>query len=91
MWVWMGRKRMRPGSRFSRAMWLASLPVAAVLIWFGWTQVGTGSTVEGKIFLIVWTVGIVAIGAWNFRTMYLGRGRGAEAVRRLTDPKEPSR
>jgi len=91
MWVWVGPKWMRPGGRFSRAMWLASLPVAAVLIWFGWTQVGTGSTVEGKVFLTVWTVGIVAIEAWNFRTLYLGRGRSAEAVRRLADREEPSR
>jgi hypothetical protein len=87
--VWVGPKWMRPGSRFSRAMWLASLPVAAVLIWFGWTQVGTGSNSEGMVFLVVWTVGIVAIEAWNFRTMYLGRGRRAESIQRATDQREP--
>jgi hypothetical protein len=63
-------------------MWLVSLPVAAFLIWFGWTRVGTGSTAGGVAFLVIWTVGVVAIEAWNFRTMYLGRGRQAEAVRR---------
>jgi hypothetical protein len=36
-------------------------------------------------FLVAWTVGIVAIEAWNFRTMYLGRGRQAEALRRARD------
>ena len=82
MWVWVGPKWLRPGSRFSRAMWLVSLPVAAFLIWFGWTRVGTGSTAGGVAFLVIWTVGVVAIEAWNFRTMYLGRGRQAEAVRR---------
>ncbi|NIH69222.1 hypothetical protein FB380_003710 [Modestobacter marinus] len=89
MWVRVRPKWMRPGSRFSRATWLASLPVAAVLIWFGWMQVGTGSTGEGKVFLVVWTVGIVAIEAWNFRTLYLGRGRRAEALQRSTDEQGP--
>jgi hypothetical protein len=89
MWVWVGPKWMRPGSRFSRAMWLASLPVAALLIWFGWTQVGAGSTAEGTVFLVVWTVGIVAMEAWNFRSMYLGRGGRAEAIQRATDEQRP--
>jgi hypothetical protein len=88
MWVWVGPRWMRPGGRFSRAMWLASLPVAAVLIWFGWTQVGTGSTGEGTAFLVVWTAGIVAIEAWNFRTMYLGRGGRAAAVRRAIEERD---
>jgi len=66
-------------------MWLVSLPLAALLIWFGWTRVGTRSTGGGVAFLVVWTVGIVAIQAWNFRTMYLGRGRQAEAFRRAYD------
>ena len=85
MWVWVGPQRMRPGSRFSRAMWLVSLPVAAFLIWFGWTRVGTGSTGGGVAFLVVWTVGIVAIEAWNVRTMYLGRGGYAEDLRPAGD------
>lgn len=85
MCVWAGPKWMRPGSRFSKVMWLVSLPVAAFLIWFGWTRVGTGSTGAGVAFLVVWTIGIVAIEAWNFRTMYLGRGRQAEALRRASD------
>lgn len=85
MWVWVGPKWMRPGSRFSRVIWLVSLPVAAFLIWFGWTRVGTGSTGGGLAFLVVWTVGIVAIEAWNFRTMYLKRGAHAEAVQRASD------
>jgi hypothetical protein len=66
-------------------MWRVSLPVAVFLIWFGWTRVGTGSTGGGVAFLVAWTVGIVAIEAWNFRTMYLGRGRQAEALRRASD------
>lgn len=85
MWVWVGPRWMRPGGRFSRVMWIVSLPVAAFLVWFGWTQVGTGGTGGGLAFLVVWTVGIVAIQAWNFRTMYLGRGRHAEAVQRAGD------
>jgi hypothetical protein len=59
------------------------------LIWLGWTQVGTGSTAGGTAFLVVWTAGIVAMEAWNFRTMYLGRGRRAEALRRTTEQQEP--
>jgi hypothetical protein len=51
--------------------------------------VGAGSTGEGKVFLVLWTVGIVAMEAWNFRTMYLGRGRRAEAIQRATDQQEP--
>ncbi len=89
MWLWVGPKWRRPGSRFSRAMWLASLPVAAVLIWFGWTRAGTGSTGGGAVFLVAWTAGIVAITAWNFRTMYLGRGARAEALHRATDQQDP--
>ena len=38
-----------------------------------------------EVFLVVWTIGIVAIEAWTFRTMYLGRGRNAEAIRRASD------
>lgn len=89
MWVWAGPRWMRPGTRFSRAMWLASLPVAALLIWFGWTHVGTGSTGGGVAFLVVWTLGIVAIEAWNFRTVYLGRGGQARALQRATDEQDP--
>jgi hypothetical protein len=88
MWVWVGPKWMRPGSRFSRAMWLVSLPVAAVLIWLAWTTVGTGDTRGGVVFLVIWTVGLIAIEAWNFRTMYLGRGRRAEAIQRAADEQD---
>jgi hypothetical protein len=70
-------------------MWLASLPVAAVLIWFGWIEVSAGSAGGGKVFLVVWTVGIVAMEAWNFRTMYLGQGRRAEDIGRATDQRAP--
>jgi hypothetical protein len=89
MWAWTGPKWMRPGSRFSRAMWLVSLPVAAFLIGFGWAQVGTGSSRGGVAFLVVWTVGIVAIEVWNFRTVYLARGRHAGALQRATDEPGP--
>ena len=74
---WAGPAWMRPGGRVSRVMWLVSLPVAAFLIWFGWARVGTGSTEGSWHSSSVWTAGIVAIEAWNFRTMYLGRGRQA--------------
>ena len=90
MQQWAGPAWMRPGGRVSRAMWLGSLPLAAFLIWFGWTQVGTGSTGGGLAFLVAWTAGIVAIVAWNFRTMYLGRGRHAEAVERAGEGTLPS-
>jgi hypothetical protein len=66
-------------------MWFVSLPVAACLIWFGWTKVGAGSTGGGMAFLVIWTVGIVVIEAWNFRTMYLGRGRRATTIQRAMD------
>lgn len=85
MQQWAGPTWMRPGGRVSRAMWLGSLPLAAFLIWFGWTQVGTGSTGGGLAFLVAWTVGIVAIVGWNFRNMYLGRGRRAGATQRAVD------
>ncbi len=49
------------------------------------TYPATRSSRGGVAFLVVWTVGIVAIEAWNFRTMYLGRGRRAEALQRATD------
>ena len=88
MWVWVAPKWARPGSRFSRAMWWASLPVAAVLIWLAWTTVGTGNTSGGVAILVAWTVGVVAIEAWNFRTMYLRRGRRAEAVQRAADARD---
>ena len=86
MWVWVGPTWMRPGSRFSRAMWLVSLPVAAVLIWFAWTTVEQPDG-TGRVFLLVCTVAVVAIEAWNFRTMYLGRGRRAEALQRAMDER----
>lgn len=88
MWVWVGPKWMRPGSRFSRAVWIVSLPVAAVLIWLAWTTVGTGDTSGGVVFLVIWTAGLIAIEAWNFRTMYLGRGRRAEAIQRAADEQD---
>jgi hypothetical protein len=88
MWVWVGPKWMRPGSRFNRAMWLLSLPVAGFLTWFAWAKVGTGPGGTGVAFLVVWTLGVVAIEAWNFRTMYLGRGRRAEAVQRAIDEQD---
>lgn len=88
MWVWVGPKWMRPGSRFSRAMWLVSLPVAAFLIWLAWTTVGAGNTSGGAVFLVIWTVGLIAIEAWNFRTIYLGRGRRAEAIQRAADEQD---
>ena len=88
MWVWVGPKWMRPGSRFSRAMWLASLPVAALLIWVARTDLGASADGTGRAFLIVWTVGLVAIEAWNFRTLYLGRGRRAEAVQSAIDQRD---
>lgn len=88
MWVWVGPKWMRPGGRFSRVMWFVSLPVAAVLIWLGWTKVGAGSPGGGIAFLVIWTVGIIAIEAWNFRTLYLGRGRRAAIVQRAMDERD---
>jgi len=88
MWVWVGPKWMRPGGRFSRAMWFVSLPVAAFLLWFGWTKVGAGSPGGGRAFLVIWTVGIIAIGAWNFRTLYLGRGRRATTIQRAMDDRD---
>ena len=87
MWVWVGPTWMRPGSRFSRAMWLVSLPVAAVLIWFAWTQVGTQPEGTSLVFLLAWTAAVIAIEGWNFRTMYLGRGRRAEALQRAMDER----
>lgn len=88
MWVWVGPKWMRPGGRFSRAMWLVSLPVAAVLIWFGWTKADARSTGGGIAFLAIWTVGIMAIEAWNVRTMYLGRGRRAMTIQRAMNERD---
>lgn len=41
------------------------------------------------VFLVVWTVGIVAMEAWNFRAVYLGRGRRAHALQRATDEQNP--
>ena len=87
MWVWVGPTWMRPGSRFSRAMWLVSLPVAGVLIWFAWTKAVEQPDGKGFAFLVVWTVAVVGIEAWNFRTMYLGRGRRAEALQRAMDER----
>jgi hypothetical protein len=69
-------------------MWLVSLPVAAFLIWFGWTRVGAESIGGGVAFLVVWTVGIIAIEAWNFRTLYLARGRRAAVVQRAMDERD---
>ena len=88
MWVWVGPRWMRPGSRFSRVMWFVSLPVAAFMIWFGWTHIAPRSSGGGVVFLVVWTLGILVIEAVNFRTMYLARGRQAEAINRAgsTDP-----
>lgn len=88
MWVWVGPKWMRPGSRFSRAMWFVSLPVAAFMIWFGWTQLGARSGGGGRVFLVIWTVGIIAMEAWNFRTAYLGRGRRATSIQRAMDDRD---
>jgi hypothetical protein len=87
MWFWMGPTWMRPGSRFSRVMWIVSLPVAAVLIWFAWTRTVGRPHGTGLAFLLVWTVAVVAIEAWNFRTMFLGRGRRAEAMQRAMDER----
>jgi len=70
-------------------MWLVSLPVAALLIWFGWAGIGTGGTGGGVTFLVAWTVGIVAIQAWNFHTLYLGRERQADAFSRVHNKKDP--
>ncbi|MCU1615680.1 MAG: hypothetical protein JWO98_3220 [Frankiales bacterium] len=39
----------------------------------------------GEASLVVWTVGVVAMESWNFRTLYLARGRRAEAVQRAMD------
>jgi hypothetical protein len=89
MWVWTGPDWMRPGGRFAKVMWLVSLPVAAFLIWLGWAEVGAGDTGGGAAFLVAWTVGIVAIEAWNFRTLYLGRGRQREAFDRARNEKDP--
>ncbi len=79
---------MRPGGCFSRAVWFVSPPVAAFLMWFGWTKVGAGSSSGGKAFLIVWTVGIIAIEARNFRTMYLARDRRASTIQRAMDERD---
>lgn len=88
MWIWVGPRWMRPGSRFSRVMWFVSLPVAAFMIWFGWTKLGPGSTGAGVAFLVVWTAGILAMEAWNFRTLYLGRGRSAATLQRAMDERD---
>jgi hypothetical protein len=85
MSVWTGPKWARPGSRFSRGMWWVSVLVALFLIVFGWAVVGTGGTPGGVAFLVAWTVGLIAITAWNFYTGYLGRGRRAEAAQRADD------
>jgi hypothetical protein len=58
------------------------------MIWFGWTRVGARTNGGGVAFLVVWTLGIIAIEAWNFRTMYLGRGRSATAVQRAMDDRD---
>ncbi|MCZ2811630.1 MULTISPECIES: hypothetical protein [unclassified Modestobacter] len=63
--------------------------MAALLIWFGWTHMDAGSAAGGVGFLVAWTVGIVAITAWNFRTMYLGRGARAEALQRAIEEHDP--
>jgi hypothetical protein len=63
-------------------MWLLSLPVAAVLIGLAWTSFRHARPAGAPVFLVVWTVLIVAIEAVNFRMLYLGRGRRADAVNR---------
>ncbi|MGZ4509408.1 MAG: hypothetical protein ACXVX0_19350 [Blastococcus sp.] len=89
MWVWVGPKWMRPGGRAARVMWLVSLPVAAVMIGLAWTSFGHARHAGTPAFLVVWTVLIVGIEAVNFRTLYLGRGRRADAVNRaLADEDE---
>ena len=88
MWVWVGPTWMRPGSRFARAMWLTSLPVAAVLIWVAWSTVGVRGAKAGVALLVGWTVVVLAVEAWNFRTMFLGRGRRARALLRAIDERD---
>jgi len=92
VWVWVGPKWMRPGSRAARIMWLVSLPVAAVMIGVAWTSFRHARPAGAPVFLVVWTVLIIGIEAVNFRTLYLGRGRRAEAVTRaFADEAAPSR
>lgn len=61
-------------------MWFVSLPIAVGMIWFAWHSFAPHARGASTLFLIVWTAGIVVIEGINFRTMYLGRGRRAQAV-----------
>lgn len=89
MWVWVGPRWMRPGSRFARVMWLISLPIAVGMIIFVWSTFGLGrGSAASQAFLVIWTLGLVAIEAVNFRTLYLGRGRRAAAVQRAVEQDE---
>ena len=93
MFVWMGprwlARRMRPGSRGSRIAWWMSVPVAVVIIAVAWTSFTHDHAAGSAIgFLVLWTAGVIAIEAVNFRSMYLGLGRRAEAMKRAADDAE---
>ena len=93
MFVWMGprwlARRMRPGGRGARTAWWVSVPVAVVIIAVAWTSFTRHHAAGSAIgFLVLWTAAVLAIEAVNFRSMYLGRGRRAEAMKRAADDAE---
>jgi hypothetical protein len=85
MWVWVGPKWARPGGQGARFLWFVSLLVAGALVGGAWASIPPRGA--GLAFLAVWTVGVVAVEIWNFRTMVLARGRRAEAIQRGLDQR----
>lgn len=78
---------MRPGSTGARVWWVINLAVGIAMIALAWSLIFPDRPHHSTWFAVVWTALVVVITAVNFRTLWIGTGRRADAMNRALDER----